>query len=88
MSTFALQPTPTPSMYAHAIADAHKQAVQALVLRLNSYAIWLIKRTFQPSIIRKKRKAGFLNNAPSVDAVRLTDERPRRARGWVEESGK
>jgi hypothetical protein len=28
---------------------------------------------FQPSIIRKKRKAGFLlNNAPSVDAVRLT----------------
>jgi large subunit ribosomal protein L34 len=83
MSTFALQPTPTPSMYAHAIADARQAAVQSSLSFWNqatANAIWLIKRTFQPSIIRKKRKAGFLVRQRTVGGRRTLNRRAAKGR--------
>jgi hypothetical protein len=59
MSTFALQPTPTPSMYAHAIADARKQCkFRSFWNKLQCHlAHQAYLSTFHYS---QKRKAGFL----------------------------
>lgn len=46
---------------------------------LLDHAIWLIKRTFQPSIIRKKRKTGFLVRHRTVGGRRTLKR--RRAKG-------
>lgn len=46
---------------------------------LNQAAVWLIKRTFQPSIIRKKRKMGFLVRQRTVGGRRTLKR--RRAKG-------
>lgn len=43
-------------------------------------AIWLIKRTFQPSIIRKKRKTGFLVRQRTVGGRRVLKRRKAKGR--------
>jgi large subunit ribosomal protein L34 len=42
-------------------------------------AIWLIKRTFQPSLLRKKRKCGYLKRSKSVGGRKILKR--RRAKG-------
>jgi Ribosomal protein L34 len=42
--------------------------------------ILLIKRTFQPSIIRKRRKTGFLTRHKSVGGRRILERRARKGR--------
>ena len=42
--------------------------------------IWLIKRTFQPSIIRKKRKMGFLVRQRTVGGRRVLNRRKTKGR--------
>ena len=42
--------------------------------------IWLIKRTFQPSIIRKKRKMGFLVRQRTVGGRRVLNRRKAKGR--------
>jgi large subunit ribosomal protein L34 len=43
-------------------------------------SIWLIKRTFQPSIIRKKRKGGFLVLQRTVGGRRTLARRAAKGR--------
>ena len=40
----------------------------------------LIKRTFQPSVIRKRRKTGFLKRHKSVGGRRVLDRRAKKGR--------
>jgi large subunit ribosomal protein L34 len=44
------------------------------------FAVWLIKRTFQPSIIRKKRKMGFLVRQRTVGGRRTLARRKAKGR--------
>jgi len=44
--------------------------------------IWFIKRTFQPSIIRKKRKTGFLVRQRTVGGRRTINRRRHKGR-WI-----
>jgi large subunit ribosomal protein L34 len=87
MSTMVLQPSPSPSMYAsmyaNVVADARQAAVQSSLGFWNQAtagAIWLIKRTFQPSIIRKKRKMGFLVRQRTVGGRRTLNRRAAKGR--------
>jgi large subunit ribosomal protein L34 len=50
-----------------------------VVMNMVSDMIWMIKRTFQPSIIRKKRKTGFLVRQRTVGGRRMLAR--RRAKG-------
>lgn len=43
-------------------------------------ATWLIKRTFQPSIIRRKRKIGFLARKRSVGGRKVLNRRRHKGR--------
>ena len=43
-------------------------------------SVWFIKRTFQPSIIRKKRKQGFLERQKSVGGRRVLKRRIKKGR--------
>ena len=43
-------------------------------------SIWLIKRTFQPSIVRKRRKHGFLRRKESVGGRRVLKRRALKGR--------
>ena len=46
----------------------------------DSLGIWLIKRTFQPSTIRKRRKTGFLRRQKSVGGRRVLKRRMDKGR--------
>jgi large subunit ribosomal protein L34 len=52
----------------------------AVASLLPSLAVWLIKRTFQPSIIRKKRKTGFLVRQRTVGGRRTLNRRAHKGR--------
>jgi len=52
---------------------------QQLLDRFFEGSVWLIKRTFQPSIVRKKRKTGFLVRQRTVGGRRTLNR--RRAKG-------
>ena len=43
-------------------------------------SLWLIKRTFQPSIIRKRRKTGFLTRQKTVGGRRILERRRKKGR--------
>ena len=47
---------------------------------LETLSKWLIKRTFQPSIIRKRRKQGFLKRQKSVGGRRMLKRRMLKGR--------
>jgi large subunit ribosomal protein L34 len=42
--------------------------------------LWNIKRTFQPSLIKRKRKHGFLARVADKDGRRILDNRRRKGR--------
>lgn len=46
---------------------------------LHSLAVWLIKRTYQPSLLRKKRKSGYLKRRQTVGGRKIFKR--RRAKG-------
>jgi large subunit ribosomal protein L34 len=56
-----------------------QQQLSNTVVMMMSDMIWMIKRTFQPSIIRKKRKTGFLVRQRTVGGRRMLAR--RRAKG-------
>ena len=47
---------------------------------LRDLSTWLIKRTFQPSIVRKRRKHGFLRRQESVGGRRVLKRRAAKGR--------
>ena len=52
---------------------------------LGDLSIWLIKRTFQPSLVRKRRKHGFLRRQESVGGRKVLKR--RRAKGRMRLGG-
>lgn len=71
----------------------HPSTIQSIVLSGNTInlksifsemienaATWLIKRTFQPSIIRKRRKTGFLKRQKSVGGRKMLKRRMLKGR--------
>lgn len=52
---------------------------------LHDVSTWLIKRTFQPSLVRKRRKHGFLRRTESVGGRRVLKR--RRAKGRMRLGG-
>ena len=42
--------------------------------------LWLIKRTFQPSLIRRKRKHGFLHRSSTKDGIAILRRRAKKGR--------
>ena len=69
MSTLTLSPPPTiPSVNFGVLSD------------ILQGGIWLIKRTFQPSIVRRKRKGGFLVRQRTVGGRRTLRRRRLKSR--------
>ena len=50
---------------------------------ISSLGLWLIKRTYQPSILRKKRKHGFLKRTSTVGGRRTTRRRKAKGRARI-----
>mmetsp|Transcript_12700 Transcript_12700/g.23810 ORF Transcript_12700/g.23810 Transcript_12700/m.23810 type:complete len:126 (-) Transcript_12700:311-688(-) len=66
------------------VIDTPKQTIvssisESLPSLWNEFTL-LIKRTFQPSIIRKRRKTGFLTRHKSVGGRRVLERRARKGR--------
>ncbi|KAG7358641.1 50S ribosomal protein L34 [Nitzschia inconspicua] len=45
-----------------------------------SWALWLLKRTFQPSLLRKKRKCGYLTRRRTVGGRKILKRRKAKGR--------
>jgi large subunit ribosomal protein L34 len=67
MSTLALPPPTAPSRL-------------IMMEWLQDLAVWFVKRTFQPSIIRKKRKMGFLVRQRTVGGRNVLARRKAKGR--------
>mmetsp|Transcript_13497 Transcript_13497/g.24415 ORF Transcript_13497/g.24415 Transcript_13497/m.24415 type:complete len:142 (-) Transcript_13497:178-603(-) len=63
---------PTPSI--------GERLVDSLQSLLGDLSTWLIKRTYQPSIIRKRRKHGFRRRKESVGGRRILKRRAAKGR--------
>ncbi|KAL7526934.1 hypothetical protein ACHAXR_001719 [Thalassiosira sp. AJA248-18] len=59
--------------------------VDSLESLLGDISTWLIKRTYQPSIIRKRRKHGFMRRKESVGGRNVL--RRRKAKGRIRLGG-
>ena len=64
------------SATASALLGEARQGLNALLRA----GLWLIKRTFQPSLIRRKRKHGFLARAGTKDGVHVLNRRRQKGR--------
>ena len=54
--------------------------VDSLQSLLGDISTWLIKRTFQPSLVRKRRKHGFMRRKESVGGRRVLARRKAKGR--------
>ena len=45
-----------------------------------SWAVWLIKRTYQPSLLKKKRKCGYLKRRQTVGGRKILKRRRQKGR--------
>eukprot|EP00536_Pseudo-nitzschia_multiseries_P016388 jgi/Psemu1/46026/gm1.46026_g len=45
-----------------------------------SWAVWLIKRTYQPSLLKKKRQCGYMKRKQSVGGRRIFKRRRQKGR--------
>ena len=70
-----LTTTPFPSII-RGVIDTRSISLQSLF----DLSTWLIKRTFQPSIIRKRRKHGFLRRQESVGGRKVLKRRKLKGR--------
>ena len=64
------------------IVESMVDGIQSLLCDLST---WFIKRTFQPSIVRKRRKHGFLRRQETVGGRRVLKR--RRAKGRMRLGG-
>jgi large subunit ribosomal protein L34 len=60
--------------------ETNSSIVCSLQSLLRDLSTWFIKRTFQPSIIRKRRKHGFLRRQESVGGRRVLKRRAAKGR--------
>ena len=69
-------PATTPPLLALSTGPSAITPAESLLER----SIWFLKRTFQPSIIRKKRKTGFLVRQRTVGGRRTLARRQAKGR--------
>jgi large subunit ribosomal protein L34 len=77
--TAMLQPT-IPSPTTTTLTAAITSGTPSVSAVLHDLWVWCIKRTFQPSIIRKKRKTGFLVRLRTVGGRRMLARRKAKKR--------
>ena len=77
--TAMLQPT-IPSPTTTTLTTAITSGTPSVSAVLHDLWVWCIKRTFQPSIIRKKRKTGFLVRLRTVGGRRMLARRKAKKR--------
>mmetsp|Transcript_4752 Transcript_4752/g.10629 ORF Transcript_4752/g.10629 Transcript_4752/m.10629 type:complete len:154 (-) Transcript_4752:206-667(-) len=61
-------------------ASGGEAAVAPASSSVLSWAIWLIKRTYQPSILKKKRQCGYMKRKQSVGGRRILKRRRQKGR--------
>mmetsp|Transcript_22048 Transcript_22048/g.53371 ORF Transcript_22048/g.53371 Transcript_22048/m.53371 type:complete len:136 (-) Transcript_22048:122-529(-) len=62
------------------LASIRETMVDSLQSLLGDISTWFIKRTYQPSIIRKRRKHGFMRRKESVGGRRVLKRRIAKGR--------
>lgn len=62
------------------VSSARVAVIDGLQSLLGDLSTWLIKRTYQPSIIRKRRKHGFMKRKESVGGRRVLKRRLAKGR--------
>jgi large subunit ribosomal protein L34 len=67
-----------------ALASSNPPIVQGIIESLQNlvadFSIWFIKRTFQPSLVRKRRKQGCLRRQESVGGRKVLKRRLAKGR--------
>lgn len=67
-----------------AVASLNPPMIQGIIGSLQNlvgdFSIWFIKRTFQPSLVRKRRKHGFLRRQESVGGRKVLKRRLAKGR--------
>ena len=73
------RPTTVPqSLYGITMRETTK--VSSNSSSIFSWAIWLIKRTYQPSLLKKKRQCGYMKRRQSVGGRRILKRRTKKGR--------
>ena len=73
------RPTTVPqSLYGITMRETTK--VSSNSSSIFSWAIWLIKRTYQPSLLKKKRQCGYMKRRQSVGGRRILKRRRQKGR--------
>mmetsp|Transcript_12512 Transcript_12512/g.20820 ORF Transcript_12512/g.20820 Transcript_12512/m.20820 type:complete len:125 (+) Transcript_12512:66-440(+) len=91
MSSITLMPSPpataqsmftalTSSVVPSSTTLLRATGLQDKLQSLLSWSTWLIKRTFQPSIIRKRRKTGLLTRNKTVGGRKMLQRRRLKGR--------
>lgn len=77
-----LRPTTvTQSLYSMSMRETAKsQIFPSNSSSIFSWAIWLIKRTYQPSLLKKKRQCGYMKRRQSVGGRRILKRRRQKGR--------
>lgn len=71
---------PTPNNLTPAAAAIGASLIDGLGSLLRDISTWFIKRTYQPSIIRKRRKHGFRRRKTTVGGRRILKRRAAKGR--------
>jgi len=76
------RPTTVPqSLYGLSMRETTKsQIFSSNSSSIFSWAIWLIKRTYQPSLLKKKRQCGYMKRRQSVGGRRILKRRRQKGR--------
>ncbi len=79
LSTPPVQFIPAPSSSAALIPSSISSIASSILSELSA-AIWLLKRTFQPSLLRRKRKHGFLSRLHDRNGRKTLNRRLEKGR--------
>ncbi|MGK3754780.1 MAG: large subunit ribosomal protein L34 [Bacillariaceae sp.] len=72
---------PTSNLYGISVMrERESNILPSFSSSILSWAIWLIKRTYQPSLLKKKRKCGYLKRRQTVGGRKILKRRRQKGR--------